>query len=73
MDISLAEEHAYYFVPQISLDDARERVEKKKTTLVAGTFGNLLSASQPGRDPGGIDRKPLRAILDGQRLQSYRL
>lgn len=34
MDISLAEEHAYSFVPQISIDDARERVEKKKTTLV---------------------------------------
>ena len=32
MDISLAEEHAYSFVPQISVDDARERVEK--TTLV---------------------------------------
>jgi hypothetical protein len=47
MDISLAAEHAYYFVPQISLDDARERVEKKKTTLVAGTFGNLLSRPNP--------------------------
>src|SRR5512139_1620652 len=47
MDISLAEEHAYYFVPQISLDDARERIEKKKTTLVAGTFGNLLSRPNP--------------------------
>ena len=43
MDISLAEEHAYYFVPQISLDDARDRIEKKKTTLVAGMFGTLIS------------------------------
>lgn len=48
MDISLAEEHAYYFVPQISLDDARERIEKKKTSLVAGTFGNLISRPNPG-------------------------
>jgi hypothetical protein len=47
MDISLAEEHAYYFVPQISLDDARERIEKKKTTLVAGTFGTLISRPNP--------------------------
>jgi hypothetical protein len=47
MDISLAEEHAYYYVPQISLEDARERVEKKKTTLVAGTFGTLLSRPNP--------------------------
>lgn len=43
MDISLAEEHAYYFVPQISLDAARDRIEKKKTSLVAGMFGTLIS------------------------------
>lgn len=48
MEISLAEEHAYYFVPQISLDVARDRVEKKKTTLVAGMFGNLISRPGPG-------------------------
>lgn len=47
MDISLAEEHAYYFVPQISLDDAREKIEKKKAALVAGTFGNLISRPKP--------------------------
>ncbi len=47
MDISLAQEHAYYFAPQISLDDARERVEKKKTSLVAGTFGTLISRPNP--------------------------
>jgi hypothetical protein len=47
MDISLAEEHAYYFVPQISLEIARDRIEKKKTTLVAGMFGNLISRPNP--------------------------
>lgn len=47
MEISLAEEHAYYFVPQISLDDARARLEKKKTTLVAGMFGTLISRPNP--------------------------
>lgn len=47
MDISLAEEHAYYFVPQISQDNASERIEKKKTTLVAGTFGTLISRPNP--------------------------
>jgi hypothetical protein len=47
MEISLAEEHAYYFVPQISLDIARDRIEKKKTTLVAGMFGNLISRPNP--------------------------
>ena len=47
MEISLAEEHAYYFVPQISLEIARDRIEKKKAALVAGTFGNLISRPNP--------------------------
>lgn len=47
MEISLAEERAYYFVPQISLDIARDRIEKKKTTLVAGMFGTLISRPSP--------------------------
>ena len=47
MEISLAEEHAYYFIPQISLDAARERIEKKKTTLVAGMFGTLITRPNP--------------------------
>ena len=48
MEISLAEERAYYFVPQISLEVARDRIEKKKTTLVAGMFGTLISRPGPG-------------------------
>jgi hypothetical protein len=47
MEISLAEEHAYYFIPQISLDIARDRIEKKKTSLVAGMFGTLISRPNP--------------------------
>ncbi len=47
MEISLAEEHAYYFVPQISLEVARDRIEKKKTSLVVGMFGNLISRPNP--------------------------
>lgn len=35
MEISLSEEHAYYFIPQLSPEIARDRIEKKKTTLVA--------------------------------------
>ena len=48
MEISLAEEQAYYFVPQIPLEIARDRIEKKKTTLVAGMFGTLISRPGPG-------------------------
>lgn len=47
MDISLAQEHAYYFIPQISLDVARDRVDRKKTSLVAGMFGTLISRPNP--------------------------
>src|SRR5215211_1215224 len=47
MEISLAEEHAYYFVPQLSLEVARDRIEKKKTSLVAGMFGTLISRPNP--------------------------
>lgn len=47
MEIILAEEHAYYYVPQISLEAARDRIEKKKTSLVAGMFGTLISRPNP--------------------------
>jgi len=47
MEISLAEEHAYYFVPQITLEVAQDRVESKKTSLVAGMFGTLISRPSP--------------------------
>lgn len=47
MEISLAEEHAYSYVPQISLEIARDRIEKKKTSLVAGMFGTLISRPSP--------------------------
>jgi len=43
MEISLAEEHAYYFVPQIPLEIARDRVESRKTALVAGMVGTLIA------------------------------
>jgi hypothetical protein len=43
MDISLAEERAFHITPQIAFDVARVRVEDKKTNLVAGTVGALLS------------------------------
>jgi hypothetical protein len=62
MDISLAQEHAYYFVPQISLEDARERTEKKKTSLVAGMFGTLLSRPNPAE---------IQIISTENRLEPY--
>ena len=47
MDITLADEKAFHLVPQFSLEVARDRVEQKKTNLVAGTVGALLSRPKP--------------------------
>ena len=47
MDIYLATEHAYHFIPQFSVDVARDRVELKKLNLVAGMFGTLFSRAKP--------------------------
>ncbi len=47
MDIALAAEKAYHLVPQVTLEVARDRIEQKKTNLVAGTVGALLSRPKP--------------------------
>jgi hypothetical protein len=47
MDIYLATEHAYHYIPQFSVDIARDRVEQKKMNLVSGTFGAFFSRSKP--------------------------
>lgn len=43
MDIYLADEQAFHLIPQINLEVARDRIEQKKTNLVAGMVGALLS------------------------------
>lgn len=47
MDISLADERAFQINPQVNLDVARVRVDDKRTSLVAGTVGALLSRPKP--------------------------
>jgi hypothetical protein len=47
MDIYLATQRAFHFVAQVSIEEARDRVEQKKTNLVAGTFGALFSRPKP--------------------------
>src|SRR5690349_21829068 len=47
MDISLAEERAFQITPQVTLEVARVRVDDKRTGLVAGTVGALLSRPKP--------------------------
>ena len=47
MDIYLATERAFHLIPQITLEVAHDRFEQKKTNLVAGTVGALLSRPKP--------------------------
>ncbi len=47
MEIILAAEHAFHLLPQVSFEVARDRVEQKKATLVAGMVGALLTRPKP--------------------------
>ena len=47
MEIYLATEHAYHFIPQFNVEVARDRVEQKKVSLIAGTLGSLFSRAKP--------------------------
>lgn len=47
MDIALANERAFAITPQTSFEVAKVRVEDKRTNLVAGTLGSLLSRPKP--------------------------
>ncbi len=46
MEIFVAAEQAFQIVPQISLEIARDRVEHKKTSLVAGAVGALFGQAK---------------------------
>ena len=47
MDISLAQEKAFCYIPRYTLEVAQDRCEQKKIALVAGTMGSLLSRPKP--------------------------
>jgi len=47
MDIYLANERAFQLTSQFSVEVARDRLEQKKTSLVAGTVGSLISRPKP--------------------------
>ena len=42
MEISLAEEHAYQYLPQFTLEIAHDRVEQRKVQFIGGTMGSLF-------------------------------
>lgn len=47
MDIYLAPEQIFYYVPHFTLEIARDRVEQKKVGLVAGTVGAIFTRPKP--------------------------
>src|SRR4030067_637902 len=47
MDISLAKERAFHLAPKTTLEVARVRVDDKRTSLVAGMVGSLISRPKP--------------------------
>jgi hypothetical protein len=62
MDIYLAEERAYHLIPQISIEVARDRLEQKKTSLVAGTVGAMLTRPKP---------EEIQAVSVESRLEAF--
>lgn len=47
MDIYLAEEGAFHYIPQITIEVAQDRMEQKKVQAVSGTLGALFSRAKP--------------------------
>lgn len=47
MNIYLAEERAFHYFPQVTLEVAIDRLDQKKVQLVSGTIGKLLSRTKP--------------------------
>lgn len=47
MEIYSAQEQAFHYVPRFSVEVAHDRIEQKKTSLVAGTVSSLLSRPNP--------------------------
>ena len=47
MDIYLAKESAFHYIPQVTLEVARDRMEQKKVQAVSGTLGALFSRAKP--------------------------
>jgi hypothetical protein len=62
MDIYLATERAFHLTPQYSIEVARDRLEQKKSSLVAGTVGAMLSRPKP---------EEIQAVSAESRLEAF--
>jgi hypothetical protein len=83
MDIYVAQEHAYHYVPRFTLDVARDRIEQKKTSLVAGSVSSLISRPNPAEiqliateerlEPFWIVAASMRTVYDRNRSYTITL
>lgn len=62
MDIYLAKESAYHYIPQVSLEVALDRLEQKKVHLVSGTLGALFTRAKP---------EDIQLVSVEKRLEAY--
>src|SRR3989304_7304112 len=77
MDIYLSPEQAYHFFPHYTIEVAHDRVEKRKTGLVAGAVSSLLSRPNPDDiqvvrtesrlEPYGVIAASARTLYDRNR------
>ena len=70
MDIYLATEHAYHYIPQFSVDIARDRVEQKKMNSGLWYVWSVFLTLQTGGASTGYCGEPRRAILAASRFVS---
>jgi len=83
MDIYVAQEQAYHYVPRFTLEVARDRIEQKKTSLVAGSVSSLISRPNPAEiqliateerlEPFWIVAASMRTVYDRNRSYSITL
>ena len=66
MDIYLAEESAFHYIPQVTLEVAQDRMEQKKVQAVSGTLGALFSRAKPEEIQSSI--QTLSPVLDPDQI-----
>jgi hypothetical protein len=83
MEIYLEDERAYHFVPRFTFEVAHDRIEQKKTSLVAGAVSSLVSRPNPNDiqmvafenrlEPFWLVNARLRTVYDRNRTYTVSL
>jgi len=83
MEIYLKDESAYHYVPRFTFEVAHDRIEQKKSSLVAGAVSSLVSRPNPNDiqmvafesrlEPFWLVNARLRTVYDRNRTYSVPL